>query len=368
MIDATYITPEQAQEIQQESVHLDPHRQQINKAPHFVEYVRRYLEEHYGATALYRGGFHVYTTLDPRLQLAADRATRHGLLAADKRHGYQGPLQRLSLTGDLRIDTQTIQAITVSADVDPTIQEGEVLTGVVLKVDDDQVIVAVKTSRGILKKEGFAWVRETKLQRDFRNRRRLKPQEAFTPGDVIRVRVVHVDPASKTPRLFLEQEPVVQGALFSVEVGTGHVLAMVGGYDFITSQFNRALQATRQPGSAFKPIIYATAIESGMTTASIIYDAPVIKENTTDQELWKPENYSQKFYGPTTLRTAITHSRNLVTIRLLDKIGIPAVVDYAKRLGIGSPLAPYLSLALGSSDVTLAELTTAYGIVGCNVS
>lgn len=362
MLDAGYLTPERVQEIQLEPLHLNPQKQHINKAPYFVEYVRRHLEEHYGATALYRGGFNVHTTIDLRLQTAAERAIRQGILAVDKRHGYQGPLQRLTLTGTSRIDSQTIQAVTLAEDADPTLKTGESLAGVVIEVQKNKVIVAVKTSRGVLAKEGFAWVREAKLRRDFRNRRRLRAQEIFSPGDVIQVRVVHIDPKSQTPHLILEQKPAVQGALFSMEAGTGHVLAMVGGYDFSNSQFNRAIQATRQPGSAFKPIIYATAIESGMTTASIVIDAPVIKENTTDQELWKPENYSQKFYGPTTLRTAITHSRNLVTIRLLDKIGVSAVVDYAKRLGIASPLAPYLSLALGASDVTLAELTTAYGV------
>jgi penicillin-binding protein 1A len=362
MIDAGYLTPERVEEVEREPIHLNPQKQLINKAPYFVEYVRRYLEEQYGATALYRGGFNVYTTLDLRLQTAAEQAIRQGLLAIDKRHGYRGPLKRLTLTGAPLIDQQAIQAVTLAADADAAIHIGDKLDGVVLEVHENQVVVAVKSSRGILDKEGFAWVREAKLQRNFYNRRMLSAQEIFSPGDVIQVRVAHIDPRSQTPHLVLEQEPVVQGALFSMEASTGYVLAMVGGYDFTSSQFNRAMQATRQPGSAFKPIIYATAIASGMTAASIIIDAPVIKANATDQELWKPENYSQKFYGPTTLRTAITHSRNLVTIRLLDKIGVSAVVDYAKRLGITSPLAPYLSLALGSSDVTLTELTTAYGV------
>jgi penicillin-binding protein 1A len=147
-----------------------------------------------------------------------------------------------------------------------------------------------------------------------------------------------------------------------MEVGTGHVFAMVGGYDFGKSQFNRAIRAVRQPGSAFKPVIFAAAFETGLTPASIILDAPFVKEGAPGQEAWKPENYTGKFYGPTTLRTALTQSRNLVTVRLLDKIGVPAAIAYARRLGITSPLAPYLSLGLGASEVTLAELTTAYGV------
>jgi penicillin-binding protein 1A len=362
MVEEGYISPEQAHLAQQEAVQLHPQPEQVNKASYFVEYVRQYLEEQYGATALYRGGFQVYTTLDLRLQQAAERAIRHGLLAVDKRHGYQGPQQHVSLSGDALRNAQTIEAVTIPADGDSTVHEGELLPGVVLAVGEKEVVVAVKTSRGVLPREGFSWVRATNLRRDFLNRRRLRPEEIFAPGDVIRVRVVQVDPEGKAHQLFLEQEPYIQGALLAMEVGSGHVLAMVGGYDFAKSQFNRAIQATRQPGSAFKPIIYTTAIASGMTPASIIIDAPVIKEVATEQEYWKPENYSQKFYGPTTLRTALTHSRNLVTIRLLDKIGVPAVLDYAKRLGITSPLAPYLSLALGSSGVTLVELTAAYGV------
>ena len=260
MVEAGYLTPERAEAIQQQSVYLHPHKQQINKAPYFVEYVRRHLEGQYGATALYRGGFNVYTTIDLRLQSAAERAIRHGLLAVDKRHGYRGPLRRISLTGVPLIDRQAIQAITLTVDTDPAIQAGESLIGVVLEVNEHEVIVAVKTSRGILAKEGFAWVREPKLRRDFRNRRLLKAQEIFSPGDVIRVRVVSIDPVAHQPYLILEQKPVVQGALFAMETGTGYVLAMIGGYDFITSQFNRAIQAMRQPGSAFKPIIYAAAV------------------------------------------------------------------------------------------------------------
>jgi penicillin-binding protein 1A len=137
---------------------------------------------------------------------------------------------------------------------------------------------------------------------------------------------------------------------------------MVGGYDFGRSQFNRATQALRQPGSAFKPVIFAAAFEAGLTPASIIIDAPFVREGAPGQEAWRPENYTGKFYGPTTLRTALAQSRNLVTVRVLDKIGVPAAIAYARRLGITSPLAPYLSLGLGASEVTLVELTTAYGV------
>ncbi|GIX47699.1 MAG: penicillin-binding protein 1A [Candidatus Tectimicrobiota bacterium] len=361
MVEEGYITAAQAQAAQQAPLVLRPKPEPARQAPYFVEYVRQYLEEHYGATALYRGGFAVHTTLDLRLQQAAERALREGLRAIDKRRGYRGPLKRLVLTGEAAVDAARIQAVTMP-DGDPTVRVGEVLPGVVLEVHPDEVVVAVKAGRGLLPAEGFAWVREANLQQDYAWRRPLRAEEIFQRGDVIAVRVLAVDPAGKAHRLFLEQEPAVEGALVAMEVGTGEVLAMVGGYDFARSQFNRAVQAQRQPGSAFKPIVYAAALEAGMTPASIVIDAPVVKPGAEPDTYWKPENYSEKFYGPTTLRTALAHSRNLVTVRVADKIGVPAVLAYARRLGITSPLAPYLSLALGASDVTLLELAAAYGV------
>jgi penicillin-binding protein 1A len=363
MVEAGYLTPEEAARAHQEPVRLaSVRRKQVNKAPYFVEYVRQYLEQRYGADQLYHGGFRVYTTLDLGLQHTAVQALRHGLLAVDKRHGYQGPEGHITLTGQASVDQKAIRAVTMANTEDPTLRSGEVLPGVVLAVRGSNVIVAVKTSRGLLPREGYTWVREADLDKDFIHRRVLEAREIFTPGDVIRVRLTQVNSDRKPPQLALEQQPVVQGALFAMEPNSGHVLAMVGGYDFATSQFNRAVQAVRQPGSAFKPIIYAAALEAGMTPASIIIDAPFVKKGPTDDEYWKPENYSQKFYGPTTLRTALAKSRNLVTIRILDKIGIPRVLGLARRLGIHSRLDPYLSLALGASGVTLSELTTAYGV------
>jgi penicillin-binding protein 1A len=362
MVEEGYITPEQAQMAQQELVQLHPSQKQMNNAPYFVEYVRQYLEEHYGATALYRGGFQVYTTLEPQLQQAAEQALRHGLLEVDKRHGYRGPSQQLSLTGNAATDAPMIEAVTMPADGDATVHVGDVLPGVVLDIGPSEVTVAVKATRGVLPHNNFSWVRAADLERDFLQRRLLLPAQIFRRGDVIRVRVTQGAAPGKAPLLALEQEPFMQGALLTMEVGSGHVLAMVGGVDFAKSQFNRAIQATRQPGSAFKAVIYAAAIEAGLTPASVLLDAPFIQEGKEGQEAWKPENYSGKFYGPTTLRTALAQSRNLVTVRLLAKIGVPAAIVYAKRLGITSPLAPYLSLALGSSEVTLVELTTAYGV------
>jgi penicillin-binding protein 1A len=208
--------------------------------------------------------------------------------------------------------------------------------------------------------ESYGWVKEADLQRDFDQRRLLETNAIFQPGDVIRVRVDKVDAANQAHLLALQQDPLVQGALIAMEASSGHMLAMIGGYDYVASQFNRATQALRQPGSAFKPIIYAAALEAGKTPASIVYDQAIVKEDVNEQKMWKPQNYSQKYYGATTLRQGLTHSRNMVTIKLMEQIGVPAVLGAARRLGIQSPLAPYLSLALGSSGVSLLELTASY--------
>jgi len=187
-------------------------------------------------------------------------------------------------------------------------------------------------------------------------------QQVLREGDLILVQVLG-RLADGTWAVSLEQEPEVQGSLISLDPKSGQILAMVGGYDFNQSQFNRAIQAVRQPGSAFKPIIYAAAIQEGYTPASIIIDAPVIfkeKEDTFDK--WKPVNFEEKFYGPTSLRTALTHSRNVVTIKLLQNTGVQKAIELARRMGITSPLAENLSIALGSSAVTLHELVSAYAI------
>src|SRR5689334_14156703 len=160
----------------------------------------------------------------------------------------------------------------------------------------------------------------------------------------------------------MEQTPLVEGGLIAIDPAQGAILAMVGGYDFNRSEYNRAVQARRQPGSAFKPIIYATAVNQGMSPASVVLDAPVVYEQVEEEKTWKPENYGKRFHGMVTLRDALAHSHNLATVRLLDKVGIKNVIDFSRQVGITSPLAPDLSLGLGSSSVGLMELTCAYGV------
>ncbi|WP_089718263.1 penicillin-binding protein 1A [Candidatus Entotheonella palauensis] len=360
MVDQSHLSPQEAQRVLEEPLQTNPNYKSINKVPHFVEHVRRYLERNYSAQELYEGGWQVHTTLDLSLQRMAEQAVRHGVEAADKRHGYQRPFRRLALTGDEAVDQPLIEQVTLPPDTDPTVHTGEVLTGVVTIISPRAVWVQVKGGRGVMSPdEGFAWVRETNLDRKFEKRKRLSPEEIFKVGDVIRVRVVLADERNRAHQLILEQEPLLEGALIALEPASGHVLAMVGGYDE-TNQYNRATQALRQPGSAFKPFIYTAALDAGKTPASVIYDRAVVIDGG-DDEAWKPQNYSQKYYGATTLRTALARSRNMVTVRLMEQVGVDAVRDVATRMGIETELDPYMSLALGSSEVKLLELTAAYG-------
>lgn len=363
MVDQAYLSPQEAQRVLEEPIETNPNYKSINKSPHFVEHVRRYLEKKYSAQELYEGGWQVHTTLDLSLQRMAEQAVRHGIEAADKRHGYQRPFRRLALTGDEVVDRPLIEQVTLPPDTDPAVRAGEVLTGVVSIVSSRAVWVRVKGGRGVMSPdEGFAWVRESNLDRKFESRKRLSPEEIFNVGDVIRVRVVLADERNQAHQLILEQEPLLEGALIAIEPDSGHVLAMVGGYDE-TNQYNRATQALRQPGSAFKPFIYTAALAAGKTPASVIYDRAVVIDggDDDDDEAWKPQNYSQKYYGATTLRTALARSRNMVTVRLMEQVGVEAVREVATRMGIETELDPYMSLALGSSEVKLLELTAAYG-------
>jgi penicillin-binding protein 1A len=212
--------------------------------------------------------------------------------------------------------------------------------------------------------EDAAWARKRLLPPEFRTaevRSTATLSQLLALGDRILVRVIRREPDGKLA-LALEQEPVVEGALVALDPRTGGIRAMVGGYDFKRSEFNRALSARRQPGSAFKPIIYAAAIDRGLTPSTILLDSPVIYDDPVLQKIWKPTNYEDRFYGPITMREALAHSRNVATVKLLEQIGISTVTEFARRVGITSPLANDLSLALGSSGVGLLELTSALAV------
>jgi len=326
-------------------------------APHFVENVRLKLMATYGETMVYKGGLQVYTTLSVPDQQAATAALREGLRQLDKRQGYRGPLRQGASPEEFSMTKISGATIAVS------VREGEIVEGVVTKVGRDGVMVAARGLTGKIATEDLLWAKRKLRGPDPSKHAKdtgvKTPGELFKVGDVIEVGVKKL--AKDGVRLTLEQTPIVEGALLSIDPRTGAVRAMVGGYDFRRSEYNRATSARRQPGSAFKPIIYATAVNQGLSPGTPIVDSAVVYNEDNPEMTWRPENYDQKFHGLVTLRDALAHSRNAATVRLLEKIGVQPVLDLAKDLGITSPLANDLSLALGSSGVTLQELTAAYG-------
>ena len=360
----SFITKEESEQAMNEDFHLGEVTDMLNRAPYFVEHIRQFLQEKYGSSKLYRGGLKVYTTLDIDLQESAQRAVIENLKVADKRYGYRGPLGSVYLSkGELAIQEALIKMN--NFDEGEGITEGKIIKGVVWSVGEKQVEVFLGPDQGTIDILDMNWARPPNTRLDGRWAKIKRPSEALSPGDLILVKPLRIGDGGWA--LALEQEPEVEGSLVSLDPKTGQLKAMVGGYDFSKSQFNRAVQAIRQPGSAFKPLIYAAAIKEGYSPSSIIIDSPIIfKEKEDAFDRWKPVNFEEKFYGPTSLRTALTHSRNVVTVKLLQNIGIKGTIRLAKSLGITSNMEQNLSISLGSSGLTLYELTSAYSAFANN--
>ncbi len=354
MAEAGFITPPQRDEAMAEPLSFRrPGSEQT--APYFVEYVRQLLIAKYGETMVYKGGLQIKTTLNLNMQRAAEAAFKAGLRELDKRQGWRGPLRSVDPAS---LATGNAPVLTT----DQPLAVGDEREAVVTKVGKDLFWVQIGNVTGKLFYDDMAWAKRRLTGQDFVKDVVVtaNPKQVLKPGDVIEVRVKKIE--KEQVSVVLEQTPLVEGGLIAVDPAQGAILAMVGGYDFNRSEYNRAVQAHRQPGSAFKPIIYATAVNQGMSPASVVLDAPVVYEQVEEEKTWKPENYGKKFHGMVSLRDALAHSHNLATVRLLDKVGIKNVIDFARQIGITSPLAPDLSLGLGSSSVGLMELTSAYGV------
>ena len=332
----------------------------LNRAPYFVEYIRKQLMTMYGRNKVYKSGLKVYTTLNIEKQILAQEATKKNLLIADKRYGYRGPLGTMDISLPEIVLQESLSEINnFTEGIHP--KTGTNIKGLVKSVNKEYLTVLTGQGEGIIELKDMDWAREPNIKVDGRWARIHRVDKNFYPGDKILVKVLGIYESGSPWSLSLEQEPEVESALISLEPHTGHIKALIGGYDFSKSQFNRAIQAVRQPGSVFKPIVYATAISKGFSPASIIIDSPIIfKEKDHDFDKWKPVNFEKKFYGPTPLRKALAKSRNIITVKLLQKIGTRSVIQMAKNLGINSHLENNLSIGLGSSGVTLKELVSAY--------
>ncbi len=336
---------------------------EIVQADYFVEEVRRELAKVYGDAALYQGGLSVRTTLDPRLQRTAERVLRDGLIAYDRRHGWRGPVSRLAreaLEGGPMIWQAAL------AEVEPPGGMSPWSFAVVLSSDKAEARIGLAGGRqGHIPMAELAWARPW-LKGQKVGKKPGKPSDVLAVGDV-----VMVEPATSTDdkkpygadAYGLRQIPDINGGLVALDPHTGRVLAMSGGFSYEQSQFNRATQAYRQPGSAFKPFVYLAGLDSGFTPATIILDAPFVVDQGAGLGKWKPANYTKKFYGPTPMRVGIERSRNLMTVRLAQTIGMERVVEYARRFGIVDDMPPLLSMALGAGETTLLRLTTAYAML-----
>lgn len=355
MEDEGHIKRSEKENALKQPIFLSSVRAGIEANNYFIEYIRRYLEDKYGEELVYRGGLRVYTTLDRNAQLSAVKALQQGLRDLDKRRGWRGPLeQRKDIDVKKELKSKELIA-TVVANI------GDISSGLALKVTEKEALIKTRGIVGKLSIEDARWASKVIDPRK-RTSRFLKDftlTQILRPGDIVKVSIKTIK--GNSVQLSLEQEPEVEGAVVAVEPNTGYIKVIVGGYDFIKSEFNRVLYAKRQPGSAFKPIIYAAAIDNGFTPASIVVDEPVTYRGGPEDE-WRPENYDHKFYGPTRLREALAYSRNVVTIKLVEAMGVNSVIDFARTLGFQGEMPRDLTISLGSLSVTPMELALCFNV------
>jgi penicillin-binding protein 1A len=308
---------------------------QTADADFFIEEVRRQLVGRLGEQGFYEGGLSVRVTLSPTLQATADRALRQGLAAYDRRQGWRGPWGKLgAVAGDAW--QQQLE------EIDPGFELGTWRRGVVLRAEGSRVDIGLDDGRSVaLGSDDVAWTR----------------RQPLTVGDTVVMEEVG-EPDAR--RWVLRQRPSVEGAVVALDPHTGRVLAMSGGFSYRQSKFNRATQAHRQPGSSFKPFVYLAGLESGMTPVSIVLDAPISLSQGAGLARWEPENFSEDFLGPITLRVGLERSRNLISVRVAQKVGMDHVIELARRLGLGSQMQRNLAASLGSNEVTPIELAGAY--------
>jgi penicillin-binding protein 1A len=358
MLEDGHITPDEAEAARAERITLSERdeTQTVYGAGFFSEEIRRTLAARYGEEALYQGGLAVRSTLDPELQKIAGRVLREGLIAYDRRHGWRGPVAQLAVADGWA---------TALAEVErPAGTPDDWRLALALKVERGSVTLGFADgSQGTMALETMKWARPW-LEDQRIGAEPDSADDVVAPGDVILVEPVTDDGDTVVDGAFaLRQIPNVKGALVPMDPHTGRVLAMMGGFSAERSEFNRATQALRQPGSAFKPFVYLAALENGYTPASIILDAPFVYDQGPGMAKWKPKNYSNRFYGPSTLRMGIEKSRNLMTVRLAQAVGMDKVAGLSERMGIVDDMPRLLAASLGSIETTVLHLTTAYAMI-----
>ena len=343
MQEEGFITLEEYQIATHEPLLVVPQRQEDLLAPYFAEEVRRYLESTYGSQGLLERGLQVKTTLDPDIQRVAEKALRQGLLFLDHRKGWRG--------APFRIEDEDLESFALPSWSNLELQAGDWVEGLVVEVARGSARVRVADRDFEIGPANMEWVGKKRLT------------DVFAGGDVAWFEAQSSAEGGEVDRLLLEQEPKLEGAVVVLESATGELRAMVGGWDFSRSSFNRATQAHRQVGSAFKAFVYGAALETGLTPADTLFDAPAVFPGADLQLTYSPRNNSRRYYGITTLRRGLEHSMNVTSTKLGDLVGMDRVVDFARRCGISSPLRPYPSLALGAAELIPVELTAAYAAI-----
>ena len=362
MVDNGYVKTADATEAKEQPLGVTPRRygSYLFASDYFAEEVRRQIISRYGEDALYEGGLSVRTTLDPQLQVMARRALQKGLLKYDTQQGYRGPITQIDVSGDWGEKI---------AEVEPLHDVPEWRLAVVLESGENSASVGLRPSRSVAGKidenrdtatlsgEDMEWAYRLKIE-DKRSKANAV-SGILKAGDVVYVEALKQEDGSQ--KFVLRQMPEVQGALAAMDPHTGRVLAMVGGFSYAQSQFNRATQAMRQPGSSFKPFVYAAALDNGYSPASVVLDAPI--QLVSGGELWQPKNYGGGSAGPSTLRLGIERSRNLMTVRLAKDMGMNLVAEYAERFGIYDDMPPLLAMSLGSGETTVLRMISAYAVL-----
>jgi len=359
MVEDGYIPADAGEQAKKQPLDITvrPTGAHVFAAEYFTEEVRRYVFDNYGEKKLYEGGLSVRTTLDPKIQVMARQSMINGLVNFDESTGYRGPVTKIDISGDWGVKLADVKSL---SDVGPWHM------AVVLEVADQSARVGLQPPRdpggnvvkeretGIVSLDGVKWAKPATGP----SKPIQKVSQVLSAGDV-----VYVEPmADQQGKYRLRQIPEISGAMVVMDPHTGRVLAMVGGFSFDQSQFNRATQALRQPGSSFKPIVYAAALDNGYTPSTIVMDAPIEIDMGAGGGIWRPENYGGKFFGPSTLRFGLEQSRNVMTVRLAQDIGMPLISEYAKRFGVYDELPPYLSYALGAGETTVLRMVTAYSM------
>jgi penicillin-binding protein 1A len=361
MVENGYIKAQDGEKAMNDPLNVTPRPTgaHIFAAEFFAEDVRREIYDKFGEKGLYEGGLSVRTTLDPKMQVMARKALADGLVQYDEQQGYRGAVSKLDITGDWGIKLADVKAL---SDIGWKL-------AVVLETSDQAARIGFQPGRepggavlrdrqiGIVPLEGVKWAKA--VAGPTKGRTPVKVSQVLEPGDII-----YVEPLTgKDGQFRLRQVPEVSGAMVVMDPWTGRVLALVGGFSYDQSQFDRATQAMRQPGSSFKPFVYASALDNGYTPSTVVVDAPIEIDQGPGLGMWRPENYSTgKYYGPQTLRFGLEQSRNVMTVRLAQDVGMPLIAEYAKRFGVYDSLPPYLSFALGAGETTVLRMTAAYSM------